>query len=603
MRLKESIAVVILAFVACKAEAPVEGTPEAAACPERPTYSEPGPLRILVLGDRTGRPDDALFRAALEEAARLKPDLVLCVGDLIEGYQPDEKLDEAQAEWNHVLGMIRRFLGDVPFYSTAGNHDVWSDKSEALFEEMLGQKINFAFDAGGARIIIFDSSRVKRETDLSDEALDWLVRELAHSSDHTARIVVTHLPLFAVSPGGRYGSPLHDVLIAGGADWVLTGHWHHAMSYDRDEIRYRMIGTTGARSHMPGHPESGNFQQFGFLTIDRGVVELSLVPMGSLLPDDAFPYELNQLEWKIENRAVTVEGFNIDALRPRRNGVFHAVVANVTDDPMNSEVSFKGSPSAWRVRPESRALSLSPGETKRLRFSFTRDPRESLFPGPRLSLSFPWPEDRKYLLDKEIRPQMMCRARAVAKAPVVDGELEDDPWKRATPIGPFNQTIGPEILGKTSTRVLVHDGSIYVGVRLEEPDMAHQSVGSATLDTPFEDEDHVLLFIDADPSDRIFTWVVVNAHGAAHSRRVGAAHGSQDEMTWTSGFNHAVARDENGWSVEIAMPLADLAVPSDAKRVLFNFVRGRVRTNVESRAYWQPLRDQDEPGFGVINIP
>ncbi|MCP4676484.1 MAG: metallophosphoesterase [Deltaproteobacteria bacterium] len=410
MRLKLSIAVAVLVLIACKAEAPANGPPDAAACPECPTCSDPGPLRILVLGDRTGRPDDALFRAALEEAALLKPDLVLCVGDLIEGYQPDEKLDEAAAEWDHVLGIIRRFLGDVPLYSTAGNHDVWSDKSAALFEERLGHGVNFAFDAGGARIILFDSSRVKREADLSDDALNWLVRELARSSNHTARIVVTHIPLFAISPGGRYGSPLHDVLIAGGADWVLTGHWHHAMSDDRDEIRYRMIGTTGARPHMPGHPESGNFQQFGFLTIDRGVVELSLVPMGSLLPDDAFPYELNQLEWKIENLAVTIEGFNIDTLHPRRTGVFHAVITNVTDDQMNSEVSFATDLSPWRIRPKSRALSLSPGESKRLRFTFSLSPRKPLFPGPRLSLPFPWPEDRKYLLDREIRPNMNSRS-------------------------------------------------------------------------------------------------------------------------------------------------------------------------------------------------
>ena len=34
-------------------------------------------VRVFVLGDRTGRPDDDAFRSALREAAKLKPDLIL----------------------------------------------------------------------------------------------------------------------------------------------------------------------------------------------------------------------------------------------------------------------------------------------------------------------------------------------------------------------------------------------------------------------------------------------------------------------------------------------------------------------------------------------
>ena len=44
------------------------------------------PVRVAVLGDRTGTPDDAEHAIAVEAAASLSPDIVLTVGDFVEGY-------------------------------------------------------------------------------------------------------------------------------------------------------------------------------------------------------------------------------------------------------------------------------------------------------------------------------------------------------------------------------------------------------------------------------------------------------------------------------------------------------------------------------------
>jgi hypothetical protein len=304
--------------------------------------------------------------------------------------------------------MVKRALGDTPFYSVAGNHDVWSEQSRVLFEKKIGHKINHAMDVGSARIVLFDTSRYATEAEIPDAALDWLWHQLYTARKKAVRIVVTHRPLWAIDPGGKYGSQLHDVFIAGKADWVLSGHWHHTMSDDRDGIKYRIIGPSGALPNRPDHPESGNFQIFGFFVIDDLGADLSLIPAGSVSPSDTYPYRFNQLEWMIENRAVQIEGFQFASSHPKQSGKFHLTLKNVTRDRMSGSLAFDSKWSGWRIVPASKKIGLAPGESKRFVFSYSRRRNASLFPGPYFSVAFPWPGSGTYVLGTHISPTIVA---------------------------------------------------------------------------------------------------------------------------------------------------------------------------------------------------
>ncbi len=375
--------------------------PDTCGCPEAK------PARVLILGDRTGRANDTVFYTILKEMKQLSPDLVIGVGDLIEGYQEDQEINEAVREWDDVLTVMRRALGSTPFISAAGNHDVWSEKSKALFEQKLGHKINHALDVGSARVILFDTSQYETEADIPQPALDWLWRQLYAARKKAVRIVITHRPLWGIDPGGRYGSPLHDVFIAGEADWVLSGHWHHAMSDDRDGIKYRLIGPSGALPNRPDHPESGNFQMFGLLVIADREADLSLIPVGAVIPSDAYPYSFNQLEWDIENRAIQVEGFRFTSSPRKLRGKFFLTLKNVTGEQMNGRLSFDNNRTGWRVVPASRRVNLDPGESMRFVFAYSRKEKGPLLPGPYFSVAFPWPGHGTYRLGRHISPDLV----------------------------------------------------------------------------------------------------------------------------------------------------------------------------------------------------
>jgi predicted phosphodiesterase len=78
------------------------------------------PEKIVILGDRTGGHRPGVFEQAIELANQQNHDLVLSVGDLIEGYSQDT--EQIETEWTEVQAMLAKLR--APFFATPGNHDI-----------------------------------------------------------------------------------------------------------------------------------------------------------------------------------------------------------------------------------------------------------------------------------------------------------------------------------------------------------------------------------------------------------------------------------------------------------------------------------------------
>lgn len=587
------------ALLACRGGEQQPTSPAPMAAVERP---RPRPFRIAVLGDRTGGPDDAVFRQALDRIARLEPDLVVSVGDLINGFEPDERMEDAEAEWDRVLGMVHGAIGRTPFVAAPGNHDVWSPASEALFARRLGHGVNHSLDAGPARLILLDTSRARGEPDLPGATLDWLWRELRAARDSAARIVVTHRPLFALPGGGAPGTPLHDVLIAGRADFLFAGHWHHSMADERDGIAYRLLGPSGAALNRPGHPETGNFQQVSLVTIDGAVVEHSIIAVDGVHDADEFSYEKNQLEWKIANQAVAARGFFLDGLAPASQGAFDLQVTNVTEAPLKGVLRLADPAAGWRLRPAAVEISLAPGRSLTKRMSFTRGPGTAAFPGPRVALGFPWIGGGTYDLGAELSPTRVRRIPELSGPVTLDGRPDEPVWARAADLGPLLPSDGDK-MGAARVRAFVSNRVLHVAVEIAEPDMAGQILHATARDSFVFDEDAVAVLVDANPKEPGHAIVGVSAAGGVYDRLEGTGRSAEEETGWNGPEQAAVSRAAGAWSAEIALPLSALGVEASARRLAFNVGRGRVRPAGPFREDWQPPGEHDATRFGVLVLP
>ena len=165
------------------------------------------------------------------------PDLrfVVGMGDLTErGYLEEYDLFEQKLE-----------TLEIPFYTTLGNHELWSDHMRFL--DRLG-RANFQFQFKGVAFTFIDSGDAGIAP-LVEAWLDgWLAgaRELPH-------VFLTHMP--PIDPLGlRYGSfrstrdgrRLLSRLAEGNVDLTLYGHIHTFEAYDNAGIPAYISGGGGA---------------------------------------------------------------------------------------------------------------------------------------------------------------------------------------------------------------------------------------------------------------------------------------------------------------------------------------------------------------------
>lgn len=110
------------------------------------------PLRFAVIGDNTGVARPGVFDQAMVQISWLKPDFILSVGDLIEGYTQDRA--RIARQWAAIDRSIAK--AGVPFIHTPGNHDIDNEETYAAWIERHGTGY-YAFRYKGALFLILNT--------------------------------------------------------------------------------------------------------------------------------------------------------------------------------------------------------------------------------------------------------------------------------------------------------------------------------------------------------------------------------------------------------------------------------------------------------------
>jgi hypothetical protein len=110
------------------------------------------PLRFAVIGDNTGLARPGVFDQAMQQISWLRPDFILSVGDLIEGYTDDKALIASQ--WEAVERSVAK--AGIPFIYTPGNHDMDNEETHAAWVSRRGPGY-YAFRYKGALFLILNT--------------------------------------------------------------------------------------------------------------------------------------------------------------------------------------------------------------------------------------------------------------------------------------------------------------------------------------------------------------------------------------------------------------------------------------------------------------
>ena len=128
---------VCLALAGCATDPVAPGSSQAASGIPRtnkPFLNDPQEFQFVVVGDRTGGHRPGVFDRAMDQVNLLRPEFVLSVGDLIEGYSEDPV--RLNAEWDEIEQMVGKL--QMPLYYTVGNHDMGNEVMYDLWRQRLG---------------------------------------------------------------------------------------------------------------------------------------------------------------------------------------------------------------------------------------------------------------------------------------------------------------------------------------------------------------------------------------------------------------------------------------------------------------------------------
>src|SRR6266700_3529806 len=166
----------------------------------------------------------------------------------------------------------------------------------------------------------------------------------------------------------------------------------------------------------------------------------------------------------------------------------------------------------------------------------------------------------------------------------IDGLLDEAAWSLAQAASEFLQqqpTEGATASERTEVRVLFDDKNIYFGIRAFDSDAAHINARELVRDASFSNDDTIAILLDTYHDRRNAFRFVVNPLGTQQDALI-TDEGRDINVTWNGSWISAGRIDDQGYTVEIEIPLTTLRFKEGIESWGFNISRVIRRKNEDN---------------------
>lgn len=143
----------------------------------------------------------------------------------------------------------------------------------------------------------------------------------------------------------------------------------------------------------------------------------------------------------------------------------------------------------------------------------------------------------------------------------VDGHLDEEAWRAATPATGFTQRDpdeGKPATEQTELRIVYDDAAVYVGVKLRDREPA-KIVRRLSRRDDFPDADRFTIYFDPHHDHLTGAAFTVSAAGGLSDAVI--FNDTWEDTSWDAVWDAAVSVDAEGWNAEMRIPFSQLRFP------------------------------------------
>ena len=560
---------------------------------DKPLLNDPARFQIAIMTDRTGGHRPGVWMQAVNRVNLLRPEFVVSVGDLIEGYTEDRQ--QVEAEWKEFQRFIDKM--DMRFFFVAGNHDLSNPMMHALWRETFGPEW-FSFDYKDVHFVCLNSEDPVSQ--LGSEQLEWLSADLARHDDARWTLLFIHKPLWVyaereIAAGNQdaTGWKQAERLLGNRPHTVFSGHHHAYVQYDRNGTKYYRLATTGGGSRLRGKAY-GEFDHIVWLTMEPDGPHVSNILLSGILPADVVTEQgIARFGRFLAETQVEVVPILVDDSDGFSSGRVDLRFTNRFDQPITLSGQFSGLPiRGLTLQPEQLTLRAEPGKssTQAVDLHFAERISFAQLAGTTFTAQLRSEGESPSLAAEKVLPVVIDQRHGIPQlgsAVEVDGDLTE--WGALR----FRTPDEPLVLGQADLWVGRGDAAVDFDLRrdAERLYIAAQVTDDVTL--PKEDQLELRLdlrpitarYADSRLVDGSYRLLVAPPTGDSTADIDVRDHQDQPG-DW--GIQAVTRRNEQGYATEIALPLS--------------MVRERQGADWQSLQMAVAARDVDETGQDAARV-
>ncbi|MEE2638306.1 MAG: carbohydrate binding family 9 domain-containing protein [Acidobacteriota bacterium] len=191
------------------------------------------------------------------------------------------------------------------------------------------------------------------------------------------------------------------------------------------------------------------------------------------------------------------------------------------------------------------------------------------------------------------RPVRSAVVTAVSSAIVIDGVLDEDPWRHAPKIGALVQRLpeaGAKPTEKTDVTLLYDEDNLYIGVICYDSDPRGVLASQMARDARLRADDRLEIVLDTFRDQSNAFYFSTNPAGALVDGLVFA--NGETNNDWDAIWIVQTQQTDKGWTAEFAIPFKSLSFPAGETVWGFNISRTIQRKLEENR--WTGARFQTQ---------